>query len=74
MKGIKFDKEKGQAQIRLHAPCGLIQVTVPIVQDDSGNWINDTKDVISYFQSQVTPLESRSILISRWKARQCGRS
>ena len=48
MRGITFDESKGEAEVRLHAPCGLVHVTVPIVHASSGGWITDTVQPISY--------------------------
>ncbi|KAI1795498.1 Diaminopimelate epimerase-like protein [Ganoderma leucocontextum] len=36
-KQIAFDPVKGECKVRLHAPCGVVDVTVPTVQD--GGWV-----------------------------------
>lgn len=44
---IDFDQDKKEAEVRLHAPCGLVKVTVPILQSQ-GRWMTDVNRPISY--------------------------
>ena len=46
-KKIPFDEKNKVAHVNLHAPCGLVHVTVPITRID-GVWCTDTAKPISY--------------------------
>jgi trans-L-3-hydroxyproline dehydratase len=48
MKRILFDAENKIAHVNLHAPCGLVYVTVPIASTPGGEWMTDLTRPISY--------------------------
>lgn len=48
MKRILFDEVHKVARVNLHAPCGLVHVTVPIAAAPGGGWITDLTRPISY--------------------------
>lgn len=43
-----FDLENKQIQLKLHVPCGLVVVTVPVITDSRGGFATDTTRKISY--------------------------
>ena len=45
---ITFYRERGEALLRLHAPCGVVRVTVPFVAYEDGSARADTKRPVSY--------------------------
>ncbi|OLN82003.1 Trans-L-3-hydroxyproline dehydratase [Colletotrichum chlorophyti] len=44
---LKFDDDKQQVEVRLHAPVGLVRITVPVVKVN-GDWRTDTKRLITF--------------------------
>ncbi|WQF81176.1 Putative proline racemase family [Colletotrichum destructivum] len=44
---LEFDEERKQVEVRLHAPVGLVRVTVPTVMVD-GAWRTDTSRLITF--------------------------
>ncbi|GJD02257.1 proline racemase [Colletotrichum higginsianum] len=44
---LEFDEERKQVEVRLHAPVGLVRVTVPTVMVD-GVWRTDTSRLITF--------------------------
>ena len=51
MNQILFDAENKVAHVNLHAPCGLVHVTVPIAQTPAGGWMTDLARPISYVRA-----------------------
>ncbi|KAH9937731.1 Diaminopimelate epimerase-like protein [Amylocystis lapponica] len=33
---LRYDREKGETEVRLHAPCGVVEIAVPTVESESG--------------------------------------
>lgn len=48
VKRIRFDEENKEAHVHLHAPCGLVYITVPITRTADGGWSTDLAHPISY--------------------------
>ncbi|KAK1991959.1 proline racemase [Colletotrichum falcatum] len=46
-KDLRFDEDKKQAEVRLHAPVGLVRITVPVVKVN-GSWRTDTSRLITF--------------------------
>ncbi|KAK2012018.1 proline racemase [Colletotrichum eremochloae] len=44
---LHFDGDKKQVEVRLHAPVGLVRITVPIVEVN-GTWRTDTSRLITF--------------------------
>ncbi|EFQ35318.1 proline racemase [Colletotrichum graminicola M1.001] len=44
---LQFDRDKKQVEVRLHAPVGLVRITVPIVEVN-GSWRTDTSRLITF--------------------------
>ena len=45
---LKYDPENQQVIVNLHAPCGLVQATVPAVETEPGHWRTDMTRPTSY--------------------------
>jgi trans-L-3-hydroxyproline dehydratase len=45
---LKPESDAEEIVIRLHVPCGLVRVTVPIIVDEYGRWQTDPEERISY--------------------------
>jgi trans-L-3-hydroxyproline dehydratase len=45
---LKPESNAEEIVIRLHVPCGLVRVTVPIIADQYGRWQTDPEERISY--------------------------
>ena len=45
---LYFDQNEGQVAVRLHVPCGLVDVAVPAIRATPGRWKTDTNRPISY--------------------------
>jgi trans-L-3-hydroxyproline dehydratase len=48
LRKLERDPKKREMYVRLHAPCGLVRVTVPIVAEEKGGWRTDLTRHISY--------------------------
>ena len=48
LKNLTFDSERNEVLLRLHAPCGVVHVTVPALPTAYGRWRTDTSRPISY--------------------------
>lgn len=48
LSSLSPEKNRNEVDIRIHVPCGLVNVTVPIMETGSGRWRTDTSKAISY--------------------------